>query len=177
MRWHLGVLADAGLVTSRPELRHAPGRPRIVYRLDPDAEPRGEDEYRLLANVLTGLVADEADAVARSERAGRAWGRTLLREHEAADDDEAVAEVVDLLRGQGFAPTLEPDGIHMHRCPFHDLAETHPNVVCGVHRGLLSGALHELGSRLEVTELDVFPRPDVCIARLGRGEEPPGRAA
>lgn len=34
VRWHLAVLADAGLVGSRPARRATPGRPRIVYELD-----------------------------------------------------------------------------------------------------------------------------------------------
>ena len=54
----------------------------------------------------------------------------------------------------------------MHRCPFHDLAEAHPEVVCPVHKGLISGALEALGSQLEVEGLDVFVRPDLCVARL-----------
>jgi predicted ArsR family transcriptional regulator len=55
----------------------------------------------------------------------------------------------------------------MRRCPFHDLAEVNPGVVCGVHRGLVGGALAELGSKATVTSLDVFPRPGVCVLRLG----------
>jgi predicted ArsR family transcriptional regulator len=56
----------------------------------------------------------------------------------------------------------------MRRCPFHDLAEANPALVCGVHKGLVSGALEELGSDLRVEGLDVFVRPDLCVARLGR---------
>jgi predicted ArsR family transcriptional regulator len=73
---------------------------------------------------------------------------------------------VGLLDQQGFAPEAAEGEIQMRRCPFHELAETHPEVVCAVHRGLISGALGELGSGLEVEELDVFVRPDLCIARL-----------
>ena len=54
----------------------------------------------------------------------------------------------------------------MRRCPFHDLAEAHPEIVCPVHEGLISGALSALGSELEVEGLDVFVQPDLCIARL-----------
>jgi predicted ArsR family transcriptional regulator len=56
----------------------------------------------------------------------------------------------------------------MRRCPFHDLAETNPGIVCGVHRGLMAGALEALGSDLEVEGLDIFVQPDLCIARLRR---------
>jgi predicted ArsR family transcriptional regulator len=54
----------------------------------------------------------------------------------------------------------------MRRCPFHDLAEAHGQVVCRVHHGLISGALAELGSTLEVESLEPFVRPDLCIAHL-----------
>src|SRR5207342_643290 len=35
IRWHLGVLADAGLVGSERAARRTPGRPRVLYRLRP----------------------------------------------------------------------------------------------------------------------------------------------
>jgi predicted ArsR family transcriptional regulator len=73
---------------------------------------------------------------------------------------------VRLLDEQGFVPDADGTDVRMHRCPFHDLAEQHPDVVCAVHRGLISGALEELGSGLEVRELDVFVEPDLCVARL-----------
>jgi predicted ArsR family transcriptional regulator len=82
------------------------------------------------------------------------------------DDESAVGEVVQLLDGQGFEPEARGREIHMHRCPFHALAEAQPEVVCAVHKGLMSGALSALGSDLEVEGLDVFVRPDLCVARL-----------
>jgi len=54
----------------------------------------------------------------------------------------------------------------MRRCPFHDLAEAQPEIICAVHKGLITGALQELGSELEVAGLDVFVEPDLCVARL-----------
>ena len=73
-----------------------------------------------------------------------------------------------LLDEEGFAAEPHGNEIHMRRCPFHDLAETNPEIVCGVHLGLMAGALEELGSDLEVEGLDVFVRPDLCIARTAR---------
>ena len=52
--------------------------------------------------------------------------------------------------------------------PFHALADSQPEVVCADHKGLISGALSALGSDLEVEGLDVFVRPDLCVARLAR---------
>jgi predicted ArsR family transcriptional regulator len=169
IRFHLGVLSDAGLVASRPAERSAPGRPRILYSLSPDAAAADHDEYRLLATVLAGAVARHDDGSADAEHAGRAWGRYLVRRPlplEGITDEQAIDDVVDLLDQQGFAPEADRGEIRMRRCPFHQLAETRPEIVCAVHRGLISGALDELGSELEVDALDVFVQPDLCIARL-----------
>lgn len=169
VRWHLGVLEDAGAVASRPAPRSARGRPRMVYRLEAGAAGGTRDEYRLLASMLSGAVATTPDGPAAAERAGRRWGRhlvtrplPLVRE----DDGRAVDHVAALLAEQGFAPEAVDGEIRMRRCPFHDLAEAQPEIVCSVHRGLIDGALEELDSDLRVGELDVFVAPDLCVARL-----------
>ncbi len=176
IRWHLGILGDAGLVGSHPAASGKPGRPRMLYVLRPGAdEAEGRDEHRLLATVLTGSLAELPDGERKAEEAGRAWGHFLVRRPsplERVTDEQAVSEVARLLDEQGFAATAEGTEIHMRRCPFHDLAETNPEIVCTVHRGLVSGALAELGSGLDVDGLDVFVRPDLCVARLGQRQLP-----
>jgi predicted ArsR family transcriptional regulator len=176
VRWHLGLLADAGLVESSPAANGRPGRPRMLYVLRPEAQhAAGRDEHRLLATILTGTVAELPDGEQRAEEAGRAWGRYLVRRPsplERVTDELAVDEVTRLLDEEGFAAEAHGREIHMRRCPFHELAETNPGVVCGVHRGLISGALEELESRLGVDGLDVFVQPDLCVARLGERELP-----
>jgi predicted ArsR family transcriptional regulator len=171
VRWHLGILADAGIVSSHPGARTAPGRPRIVYALRGEADAGERENYRLLATILTGTLAELDDGSARATEAGRVWGRYLVRRsppHIRLSDTEAKQEVVDLLAEQGFRPEAGEAEIRMHRCPFRDLAETGPSIVCAVHRGLISGALAELGSALEVAQLDAFVEPELCIARLRR---------
>lgn len=83
-------------------------------------------------------------------------------------DAEAVEEVVDLLAEHGFRPEASREEIRMRACPFRELAESHPGVVCAVHQGLISGALAELGDELEVERLDAFVEPELCVARLRR---------
>src|SRR5262245_37129411 len=101
VRWHLGILDDAGLLDFSPAPNGKPGRPRMLYTLRPGATSgTGGDEHRLLATVLTGTVADLPDGEQRAEEAGRAWGRYLVRRPsplERVDDGEAVAAVAKLL--------------------------------------------------------------------------------
>jgi predicted ArsR family transcriptional regulator len=169
IRFHLGVLVDAGLVRSRPAERSVPGRPRILYSLRPGGAAADRDEYRLLATILAGTVARDDDGSAQAEHAGHSWGRYLVRRPHPLrplTDEQATEEVVELLDQQGFAPETGDSEIRMRRCPFHELAESQPEIVCAVHRGLITGALQELGSDLEVESLDVFVQPDLCVARL-----------
>jgi predicted ArsR family transcriptional regulator len=175
IRWHLGILADAGLVDSRPAAGGRPGRPRMLYFARRGADDSRRDEHRLLATILTGTVSALPDGDRRAVEAGRAWGRYLVRRPsplERLTDEQAIAEVTRLLDEQGFAAESHGAEVHMRRCPFHELAETNPEIVCGVHQGLVSGALAALGSDLDVERLDSFVRPDLCIARLGQRKLP-----
>ncbi len=170
IRWHLGILGEAALVGSHPAATGRPGRPKMLYVLRAGAdEIEGRGSHRLLATILTGALAELPGGEQRAEEAGRAWGRYLVRRPsplERVTRDRAVSEITRLLNEEGFAARAEGTDIHMRRCPFHDLAETNPAIVCRVHQGIVSGALEELDSDLDIEGLDVFVRPDLCVARL-----------
>jgi predicted ArsR family transcriptional regulator len=70
-----------------------------------------------------------------------------------------------LLDDQGFAPEAEGDEIRLRRCPYFDLAEQHPEIVCKAHRGLLTGALEDSAPGMRV-ELEPFVEPNLCRVRL-----------
>src|SRR5215472_7739333 len=70
IRWHLGRLSDAGLVQATPTRRHGRGRPSIVHRLTGDGIARGRDEYRLLATMLTDVVAANGAGASHAYEAG-----------------------------------------------------------------------------------------------------------
>src|SRR4051794_18972930 len=91
VRWHLGILGDAGLVEPTPQPRRGRGRPSILYRLTPDGVAHDRDEYRLLATMLTGLVAADPDGPARAYETGLRWGREI----QAAEPGCPVAELLD----------------------------------------------------------------------------------
>jgi predicted ArsR family transcriptional regulator len=169
VRWHVGVLTDAGLIQSQPEQRHDRGRPSVVHRLTPDGVAHDRDEYRLLATMLTGALAGDSDGEARSYETGVRWGRYLMAVPSPSvrlTPQEATEGVAQLLDEQGFAAEAGDGTICMRRCPFYGLAETNPEVICTLHHGIVDGALAQTGTGVEVERLDPFVEPTLCVAHL-----------
>lgn len=179
VRSHLDVLMRAGLVSGETEKRELPGRPRVVYRPTSPSSEEGGDGFRLLAHILTSYLAGSAsDPDAEAREAGGIWGRYLIERpapFAKLSPREALTRLGELLARLGFAPELDdrlPDRrILLHHCPFEDLATSHPEVTCGVHLGLIRGALAEMGAPVEGTRLDRFVEPSLCIAHFQAREE------
>lgn len=171
VRAHLALLAEHGYAASAVEERVRPGRPRLLYSAT-DIDGDGLRNYRLLAEILVAHLAEHAgDRTAAAIDAGRSFGKRLIKEmppSEQADAATAVRRVVRLLGEAGFRPRQSADmtRIDLTRCPFRELAETDPHVVCGVHLGMMRGAFAESGAPVEATRLRPFAEPDRCIAEL-----------
>lgn len=173
VRVHLGALADADLISSETLPPQGRGRPRLVYRATA-AEPEEGRRYRLLAEILTALVARFGpEATGQLEEIGEAWGHYMVDSpppYTALPDEEAVGRLVALLAGVGFQPELDKGKrgrrILMRPCPFLELARRHQDVVCPIHLGLIRGALAELGAETTATKLEPFVRPDLCVTHL-----------
>jgi predicted ArsR family transcriptional regulator len=160
VRPHLERMRDVGLLEVESDSRGAVGRPQHRYSLAPDApslglEPSG---FRLLARLVADVAArarvgsDEVAAVGRDQ--GRAAANLRLREEGRAGPAGGLgprcvralaAELADL----GFDPALAEDGpaatIAFTHCPFRELAEAFPEVVCHLHRGIVEGFVEEAG--------------------------------
>ena len=50
-----------------------------------------------------------------------------------------VAELAELGFDPAAVPTTTGATVAFTHCPFRDLAEAHPDLVCGLHRGLVEG--------------------------------------
>lgn len=170
VRAHLALLTEHGHVTAAPEQRERPGRPRVLYSA-PVPDDGGRRDYRLLAETLIGYLSTrDEDRHEAAIEAGRGYGRRAVRRTGDADADTAIHKIVELLAEAGFAPRASADGtrIELHHCPFRELAETDADVVCGVHLGIMRGALAELGAPVEAARLLPFVQPDLCVAELRR---------
>ncbi|MEA2475888.1 MAG: hypothetical protein QOC87_87, partial [Actinomycetota bacterium] len=54
-------------------------------------------------------------------------------------------------------------------CPFHDLAETQPDLVCNVNRSFIQGLLRGLGN--ETLDAHLTPKPGECCVTLSAVKE------
>ncbi len=170
-REHLDQLVDAGLVAREHAAPAGRGRPGLRYRAAADATDDDPQAYRALASVLANELARRPDAIASARSAGEHWGRAMARGSDTTlNRADAVARLIELLDEAGFAPETSVDAaqpIRLRRCPFGSLAHERGDVVCGVHLGLMRGALRELGAPLDAVSLEPFVEPDLCLAHMG----------
>ena len=176
VRTHLDRLVAEGLVLRHRQARSAPGRPRLAFTAVPRPDPRADDRsYRLLAEMLTGLVSDALpDAHRTSVEAGRAWGRYLAESpapHRRTTEAQAVQALLRTLDEVGFSPEVAADDdtgrtVLLRSCPFLEVAEAHRDVVCSIHLGLMQGALAEMRAPVTADRLEPFAAPSLCIAHL-----------
>jgi predicted ArsR family transcriptional regulator len=170
--YHLDKLVESGLLTAsyqRPPGRSGPGagRPAKVYARSNrefaiSVPPR---EYELAARLLVQAV--EADPSNRSRTALAEAARRLGTELGSAfRPSSAEPNVTGVLTQQGYEPCCGADGvIRLRNCPFHQLAEQHRELVCGMNLALVEGLVEGLGADGWHPALD--PRPGQCCVAIG----------
>jgi predicted ArsR family transcriptional regulator len=175
--YHLDKLVESGLLTAtyqRPPGRSGPGagRPAKLYarsgrEFAVTIPPR---EYELAARLLVQVV--EADPSGRSRAAladaaqhlGSELGSRFRPDGEHAD--QARQDLESVLSEHGYEPGRGEDGtIRLRNCPFHQLAEYHRDVVCGMNLALIEGLVAGLGVSSLRPVLD--PRPEHCCVAIG----------
>jgi predicted ArsR family transcriptional regulator len=146
----------------------------MAYRITDSDGPTGQRRYRLLAEMLTSMIAgvmpQPGEAAAE---AGREWGRYLTEAplpYQRLDAGQAVEKLTAVLEEIGFAPeAVAQDGgyqVRLHQCPFREVAERHQDVVCALHFGVMQGVLAQLRAPVTTDHLRPFAEPSVCIADL-----------
>jgi predicted ArsR family transcriptional regulator len=148
IRPHLERMRDIGLLQVVVDARGTVGRPPHRYSLSPEAPSLGLEPSswpvlaRMLADVAAFMAPEVDDVAALGEEQGRA----------AADrrrGQPCVSALGDALAELGFDPASATEGnvatIAFTHCPFRELAEQYPELVCNLHRGLIEGFVDELG--------------------------------
>ncbi|WP_298458181.1 metalloregulator ArsR/SmtB family transcription factor [uncultured Cellulomonas sp.] len=175
VRFHLERLADDGLITRQVRRSGEPGRPPLTYLATPvpDAH-RSHRDFARLAEVLAQVVArTSTDPAAAAVEAGRSWGLSRTPGRTApTDTTAAVKELARTLDEDGFAPKISTDDHDGHtivwqrHCPYLEVAQTHQDVVCSVHLGLMRGVLERLQAPVDVERLVSLASPVGCAAHL-----------
>ena len=173
LRGHLEGLEASGLVQRSPAPPGGRGPPAQLY---PAAAPRAPTQLARHAPPQAAAIhptssAPREDAAA----AGADWGRDLAREKgmpATPGETAARRQVIALLEDLGFAPEVDrqQSRVRLTRCPLLEAAHRHPDVVCGVHLGIVRGALEEYGAAGVRPELYPFSEPGACRLDLLRDE-------
>lgn len=166
--FHLDKLVEAGLLAASyeapPDQPRGRGRTPKVYVTVGDglAITIPERRYELIARILADAVAehsgDAAGAAARHARErGRALGEQLPR----------TVGLIQTLESLGYEPAQEAGSVRLRNCPFHALADSHTELVCGLNHafvaGLVAGADPTRQARLA-------PRPGSCCVEIAAGQ-------
>ncbi len=168
VRPHLERMRDVGLLDVEIDNRGSVGRPQHRYRLADGAPSLGLEPpaYPALAHMLaqTALNArvtpDAAAAAARDEGRDRA---------SRASSKGCVKALTSALADLGFDPAVATEGdlvtIAFTHCPYRELAEAHPDLVCHLHRGLIEGFVEEIGGA-SVERFGTLADRDPCQVEL-----------
>ncbi|TDC86318.1 transcriptional regulator [Actinomadura sp. 7K507] len=172
VREHLDALVRKGLARRFRAAPRGRGRPAWLYEATDTVSAPGSSEYAGLATTLAAAIhrgsrTPWADGVA----AGTDWGRELARHRgfrPGADNERARRRVLDLLEDLGFAPQTDQQGstVRLTQCPLLEAADRYSDVVCGVHLGIVRGALAEHGATSAGTDLRPFAEPGACLLEL-----------
>lgn len=187
IRGHLDVLTAGGLASCTPQPSSTRGRPALGYAVT----PAGRTAYRMhvaggpvgaedVTEALVAYLAGRPDGAAMARDFGRHWGATLAGAGDGALVGSALGSAVELvtatLARMGFSPETAPAGpgsadetrLRLVTCPLLDAAREQPEVVCGIHHGLLEGLLegHTDHRDGQMVTLAPFAEPGACIVTM-----------
>jgi predicted ArsR family transcriptional regulator len=186
VRPHLERLREAGLLEVESASQGSVGRPQHLYMLSADAPSLGLEPpaYPLLADLLAQLAAVIGARDDDVAEVGRSWGRhegetlgeadgalanTGVSEDRVSEDSPCVAALVAELAELGFDPTTDcaesSTTVAFTRCPYRELAEAHPELVCCLHRGIVEGIVERMGGAA-VANFATLADRDPCRVEL-----------
>ncbi len=158
VRPHLERMRDVGLLDVGTHVATGVGRAHHVYWLAADAPALGLEPptFPMLARMLVSLARSVGASGDDAAEVGRAQGAADAGSF--ADAPSCLEALITQLDVLGFDPVIDgtDDGetavIAFTHCPFRELAEANPDLVCGLHRGMVEGFVEAMGD----TTLDEF---------------------
>ncbi len=172
VRPHLERMRDVGLLDMATDPRGGVGRPHHRYSLAPDAPSLGLEppSFPALARMLLRAAAAAGTTAEEAVEAGREQGRADATAWPA--DSPCLTALTAELARLGFDPAVatdehQPDTatVAFTHCPFRELAEANPDLVCSLHRGLVEGFVDAVGGAA-VVEFRSLVHRDPCQVEL-----------
>jgi predicted ArsR family transcriptional regulator len=155
VRQHLEGLVESGFVEEVGQPAGGRGRPARAYAAtvagrqvalqDPDLDAPGA-----LVEAVAEHLAATPDPASAAHAVGMGWGRRLASDHR---------DLIEILAAQAFTPERTPNGIALRTCPLLASARQCPDVVCGIHQGLIDALSPE------PLRLLPFAVPGACLIR------------
>ena len=169
VRPHLERMREVGLLDVVVDGRGTVGRPQHRYSLAAESPSLGLEPsaFRLLARLLAATAATSGVDPEMVAAVGRQHGRAAAASR--ADAAGCVAALMAELADLGFDPAAAEDGaatsIAFTHCPFGELAEAFPELVCHLHRGIVEGFVEQAGGA-RVLEFATLADRDPCRVEL-----------
>jgi len=175
VRPHLERMRDVGLLEVRPDSSGSVGRPQKLYFVAEDAPSLGLEPplMPMLAQMLLSVAVDSGAQTETVLAAGRQAGTKLSHQHSGGCCSEAMMSALVRL---GFDPAsaTEDDrtAVAFGNCPFAELAESEPQVICALHQGVMEGFAAEWNSdstpkgTAELVEFNGLGSRTPCTAEL-----------
>ena len=160
VRPHLERMRDVGLLDIETEARGTVGRPQHRYSLAADAPSLGLEPRHVPGPRPHAAAGRRRGRPGRRRRrsrpaATRAWSTARPLSHSSPNwtawtsttssgRGRCLESLVARLDALGFDPAVAVDDegtatVAFAHCPFRELAETHPEIVCSLHQGLVEG--------------------------------------
>jgi predicted ArsR family transcriptional regulator len=169
VRPHLERMREVGLLEVRSRTSGGVGRPQHLYALAADSPSLGLEPspFPTIARMLLSLASTAGLDTDTVVAAGRDQGEIDARPWPTgAPPVEALMTELDAM---GFDPEVAIDDdvatVAFAHCPFGELAEANPRVVCSLHQGMVEGFLDGIGAACPVAFHSLVDR-DPCRVEL-----------
>jgi predicted ArsR family transcriptional regulator len=174
-KFNLDRLVADGLLDveyRRPPGRSGPGagRPAKLYRRAARdisvslPERRYDLAGRVMAEAITVAGRDHVPVDEALHAAARATGRRIGQDAEVDVGVPAQDAVSQVLARNGYEPRTVDGEIVLANCPFHSLAKTYTELMCGMNLDLIGGLLDEVCPGVLRAELN--PGPSRCCVTV-----------
>lgn len=148
-KFHLEKLVTAELLAAefrKPIDRSGPGsgRPTKLYKRNTRHRSVNLPPRRF--ELLSSLLADAISESSRTKQSVTHTTRRLASDEghllgSQSDDDSDTRRLVSVLTSLGYEPREDNTHITLTNCPFHEIAETQRELVCGLNLALVDGVI------------------------------------